>query len=280
MTEWLRRFGGALLSAMRGYSRHGDSQQAAAIAFRVLFALVPLAAFTVAVIDLVLPDDRREEVIEWVIDSLSGSTGLEESVRRAVSQGAAAASVAGLVALGTLVWAASGMMGAIRRAFQAIWEDESPRSFVRGKALDLAIVLGTGLVAIVAFGLSILVNAISELATEGGEALGLENVGGWFGTTAAAAASLALVFACLAALYRFVAPSPPPWEALWPGALVGAVGFQLATTVYGAYLARFNDLSVVYGSLGAVLGFLLVVWVGSLAMLVGAEVVAGWERAR
>jgi membrane protein len=61
-----------------------------------------------------------------------------------------------------------------------------------------------------------------------------------------------------------------------PGAAIGAIGFVLATTACGTHLARFGDLSAVYGSLGAVLGFLLVVWAGAIAMLFGAEIVAGW----
>jgi membrane protein len=276
VTDWLRRLRGALLAAVRGYSRHGASQQAAAIAFRMLFALVPLTAVSVAVVDLVLPESRREEAVEWVIERLSGSSGLEESVRRAITQGTTAASVAGLVALATLVWAATGMAGAIRRAFLSVWEHEPPRSFVRGKALDVAVVFGIGLVALIAFGLGIVVNAVAVLA-DALSATGFEHAAGWLNTTAAAATSLAVVFAAFAALYRFVAPARPPWEALWPGALVGAVGFQVATTVYGTYLSQFADLNVIYGSLGAVLGFLLVVWVGSIALLVGAEVVAGWE---
>jgi membrane protein len=66
-----------------------------------------------------------------------------------------------------------------------------------------------------------------------------------------------------------------PWEALWPGAAVGAIAFQASPNVYGIYLSHFGDLSVLYGSFGAVLGFLLVVWVGSIALLLGAEIVAG-----
>ena len=135
-TRWLRRFWSALRTAVRGYGSHADSQQAAAIAFRVLFSLVPLAALTVAVVDLVIPEERREEVVEWVIETLSGSTGLEESVRRALAQGTTTASVAGLVALVGLIWAASGMMGAIRRAFRAIWASAAPVSYLRGKTLD------------------------------------------------------------------------------------------------------------------------------------------------
>ena len=146
----------------------------------MLFSLVPLAALTVAIVDLVIPEEQREEVVEWVIDTLSGSTGLEESVRRALAQGTTAASVAGLVALAGLIWAASGMMGAIRRAFHAIWASDAPRSYVRGKTLDFAVVFGTGIVVIVAFGLGIVVDAVFDAGSDFGAAFGIEvRVAGW-----------------------------------------------------------------------------------------------------
>ncbi len=278
-TRWLRRFWSALRTAVLGYSRHADSQQAAAIAFRVLFSLVPLAALTVAVVDLVIPEDQREEVVDWVIDMLAGSTGLEESVRRALAQGTSTASVAGLVALAGLIWAASGMMGAIRRAFHAIWASVVPASFVRGKILDFVVVFGAGIVVIVAFGLGIVVDAVFDVGSDLRAAVGIESTGeSWLAAAAASAATLGLTFASFAGLYRLLPTTAPPWEALWPGASVGAVGFQLATTGYSFYLSRFGELSVIYGSLGALLGFLLVVWAGAIAMLFGAEIVAGWPE--
>ena len=45
----------------------------------------------------------------------------------------------------------------------------------------------------------------------------------------------------------------------------------------GWYLTQFGEFSVVYGSLGALLGFLLVIYAGVVAMLVGAELCAGWS---
>jgi uncharacterized BrkB/YihY/UPF0761 family membrane protein len=43
-------FGRAVLRAAGGYSRHATSQLAAAVSFRLLFSLVPLAAFVVSVV--------------------------------------------------------------------------------------------------------------------------------------------------------------------------------------------------------------------------------------
>lgn len=275
-TRWFHRFWTALFGAIRGYGRHGDGQPAAAIAFRVLFSLVPLVALAVAIADLLVPDARREDLVEWIIETLAGSTGLEESIRRALTQGAGVASVVGLVALGGLIWAASGMMGAIRRAFQTVWESEIRDSYLRGKIVDFAVVIGAGIVLTVGFGLGIVVDIVFEVGSEVGAAVGIARAGGWLAAAAASALTLGLIFACFAGLYRLLPMNAPPWEALWPGAGVGTIAFQVATTVYSIYLAHFGDLSVLYGSLGAVLGFLLVVWVGSIALLLGAEIVAGW----
>jgi membrane protein len=273
---WLGRFRVAVFSAIRGYSDHALSQQAAAIAFRVLFSLVPLAALFVSIADLAVPAGRRDEIIDWIVEKLSGTGALEDSVRRALTAGETTASVVGVVALIGLIWAASGMMSAIRRAFQTVWEGAARRSYVRGKLVDVLVVLGTGLAAIVAFGASIAVKSVVEVGSDVADALGVGGAGDVLSVTAAAVTTLVLTFGCFLALYRVVPPASPSWEALWPGAAVGAIGFQVATTAYGAYLARFGDLNVIYGSLGAVLGFLLVVWAGAIALLFGAEIAAGW----
>jgi membrane protein len=264
----------AISAAIRGYRVHGLPQQAAAISFRVLFSFVPLVALTVSVLHLMLPADVADRFASWLIGELAGAPELESSVDRAVVGGRATASVASVVALAALIWGASGVMGSIRFAFQTIWSTAHRRPYVRGKLLDVALVLGVGIVAIVGFGLGIVAEAIAQLGGDLGDALGLTRSGDRLGEVIGIGVSLALTLACLIALYLAVPPERPRWFALWPGAVVGAIGFELTTIAYGWYLTQFSDLAVVYGSLGALLGFLLVVYWGVVAMLLGAEIVA------
>ena len=252
------------------------SQQAAAISFRLLFSLVPLIALTVSMLHLLLPADVAEDFADWLVGDLGGAEHLEDSVGRATVGHRATSSAAGLVALGGLVWAASGLMGSIRIAFQSIWAEAPRRPYVRGKALDLVLVLVTGVVVVAAFGLSIVTEALAQLGGSLGDALGVTDVGNWLGDALGIVGSVALAFVACVVLYRFVPPVPPSKRALVIGATAGALGFEVATIAYGWYLARFGELSVVYGSLGALLGFLLVVYAGVVAMLVGAELCADW----
>ena len=53
-----------------------------------------------------------------------------------------------VISLVILLWAASGMMAAIRVAFRVIWENDRRRTYVQSKLLDFALVLGVGLLAV------------------------------------------------------------------------------------------------------------------------------------
>ena len=60
------------------YGRHQVSQHAAAIAYRVMFSLVPFVALVVSVADLVLPAGRREQFVDWVLRRLARERAREQ----------------------------------------------------------------------------------------------------------------------------------------------------------------------------------------------------------
>lgn len=146
------------------------------------------------------------------------------------------------------------------------------------KLLDFALVLGTGVLAVTAFGLALAVEVLGELGRDLSELVGAGTGGRVVSFAAEILASLAVTFAVFLLLYRTVPPVQPRLAALWPPALLGAAAFQIATAGYAFYLARWGDLTPIYGPLAAVLGFLLVVYVGVLVLLIGAELVAAWPE--
>jgi membrane protein len=267
--------GRAALGAMEGYTRHATSQFAAAISYRMLFSLVPLVSFLTAVADAVLPDKQQQSFARWLASIVPGNA-LDSSVQQAITGSRVAPTVAGLVSLVILLWAASGMMGAIRVAFRVIWENNLRRTFVESKLLDFVLVLGIGLVAVAALGTTLLVHVLAEIGRDLSDKLGGKGQGQVFAAISEVLASGAVTFGILVVLYRFVPPVRPRFRAVWPPALLATIGFHVVTAVYALYLDRFGDLSTLYGPLGAVLGFLLVVYVGVFVILIGAELVAAW----
>lgn len=268
--------GRAAGDAAAGYTRHATSQFAAAIAYRVLFSLVPLVSFVVAVADALLPDRQRDAIARWLASVVPGDA-LDASVREALTGSRVPPTIAGLVSLTVLLWAASSMMAALRVAFRVIWENDRRRGFVQSKLLDFVLVLGVGVLAVASLGATLVVHVLVELGRDLSRTLG----GGADGRILAAVTEVltsgAVTFAVLFLLYRFVPPIRPPRRAVWLPALLATIGYQAATAVYGLYLARFGDVTAVYGPLGAVLGFLLVVYCGVTVILLGAELVAAWR---
>jgi membrane protein len=273
---WAFHLARAIAQAASGYSRHALSALAAATAYRVLFSLVPLVAVLITLADLLLPDNLRTRLAMWAAGLIPGQTGMDESVDRALKATSVSTGVAGVIALGALLWTASGMMGSIRVGFRVIWEIGPGRPYARAKLLDFALVLATGIVAVAAFGLAIVVQVLAELGRQLATSLGANTGGSLVATIAQVVASVALTFLVLLLLHRTVPPEKPRLPAVWPAALLGAVAFNLTTSLYGVYLANFGSYTTIYGSLGALLGFLVVVYAGALVILIGAEVVAAW----
>ena len=61
---------------------------------------------------------------------------------------------------------------------------------------------------------------------------------------------------------------------IWPGALVAALGLELAKHGFAFYLGNFATYSVVYGSLWGVIALLTWVYLSANLLLFGAEVAA------
>jgi len=271
--ELLDRARAYVTAIMRAYGRHAGSQLSAAIAYRVLFSLVPFAALLLSILDVVLPPSSREQFVNWLFDEVPGDD-LESSIDRALAGSSASAPIVGLVALALLLWGASGMMASIRIAFRLIWEGEVGPTYVRSKLRDFALVAVAGVLVIGAFALSILVRVVAETGSELSDALGWTGGAAAFSSLTEIASSTLVVFAALLALYRFVPPVRTPVALLWPSAVAAAIAFELTVYGYAVYATRFASFNTIYGPIGAVLAFLLLVYLLAAIVLLGAETAA------
>ncbi|MEZ4521801.1 MAG: YihY/virulence factor BrkB family protein [Thermomicrobiales bacterium] len=87
-------------------------------------------------------------------------------------------------------------------------------------------------------------------------------------------------FMIFAALYRFIPAVKTSFDEIWPGALFAAVAFEIAKVGFSFYLRNFGNYNAIYGSLGAVIVFMLFIFVAANVLLMGAEVASEWPRVR
>jgi len=264
-----------LLQALGGFSAHKCAQMGAAISFWALFSIFPLVLSLVAVAGLFIDQQRVEEaIIDWVIGNVSVTPDGQEDIEQLLTGAVSGLGAIGLFGLIGLVWAASALMSAIRNGVDAAWDAHARRHYVRGKLLDLALVVGFG----VLFAASLTLTFVLRFLTDGGIVGGALGQAGW--ELGRVLVPMLISFVTFALVFRILPPVRTHLRDVWIGALASAVLFEIAKVGLGLYFRNFSDYSEVYGSLGAVISFLFFVYVGACILLVGAELAAAWPRVR
>jgi membrane protein len=273
------RLVGVAGSAGSRFFAAGCTQHAAGIAYRVLFSLAPLAIVLVSVFGLVLQDDDvREQVVDRVIEALPVDASGKEDVENAIETIATPTSAAGFVTLLVFLWAASGMMSALRRGLEAATGVAQGRPVARGKLVDLALVAGAAVLVLLSVGIGLVATLANELVAQLSAALGIEL--GTEGKAIALALPFLLWIVTSLLLYRFVPAAGLRLQDALAGAVVTAVILLAISLASDLVYAKTTDWSLIYGSLTILLVFLYSVYLYAGTLLLGAAVAAEWSQPR
>lgn len=187
----------------------------------------------------------------------------------------------GLVAilgLAVALWSASGYIAAFIRACNQIYDIEEGRPF--WKITPLRLGLTVMLMVLLAAG-AIAVTLTGDLAGAVGRTLGLDRtlVTVW---DVAKWPVLALIAAGLIMVLYWAAPNvrQPGVRWLTPGGLLAVVLWVLVSSGFALYVANFGSYNKTYGTLAAVVVFLIWLWLSNMALLFGAELDAELMRER
>ncbi len=259
---------------MARYGRLGGSQFAAAISYRALFSLIPLATFAGTVLAAVLQgnDAARQDMV----DAISSHFGLTATgagdLDKLVSAVPSPWSIAGLISLGLALWGATGVMSSLQKALAVVFDEGQTRSFVRGRLVSALLVLGVLGLMILAVGLSILEGVARKVSDGMQSALDWEPYGVSF--LFGVVVPFALTFAVLLVLMRVLPRARPSTPAAVIGAGAGAIGFQAIQFGLSWYLSGPADFSALYGSASAVFAFLFSIYLSASAVVVAAVLTA------
>jgi membrane protein len=185
-----------------------------------------------------------------------------EQMMRLATGKAGGLSAAFVVSLLLSLWSASAGMKSLFDGLNTAYDETEKRNYVYRVALTYGFT--AALIAFMALVSGILVAAPLAL-----EFLGLRS--GWL-----IAARWPLVYAVAASaftiLYRF-GPSrrPANWRWLLPGGCGAAFLWMAGSAGFSWYLNNVAQLNATYGSLGAVIGFMLWIWFSVMVVLAGAE---------
>jgi membrane protein len=257
------------------------SHMAAAISYYVLFSIVPLTIFAVSIFGFVVTDSGlRDRVTNELVNTLpvekgAGGSGqsLVADTLHGVSKVSAPLSILGLAAL---AWSSSTMFAAVRRSLDIVWRVEVRRPFVQQKLVDFGMLVGLGLIVLLSLGATGLLQAARARSATFLGPLSENTALVWAAVSFALPAVLS--FLAFLGVYRFVPDAPVRLRDVWPGALLATVLFEALKNVFAFYVRHFNNYDVVYGSLGAIMIFLLWTYLASNILLLGAEMAVEYPR--
>ncbi len=261
----VRRLPVYLWQALRNFFRDGVvGTEAAGLAFYLVFSLFPLILLlAVGIGRLVGPAVAQEQILNALRLFLPPGIiePLQANFREAINQSGSF----GLVAIGGLVWAGLGLFTDLTRSLDRVFSVPAGRSMWRQRFMaSLMTLILTVLVAA-----SFLTAGVLRLVS----ALLLERPSVWV-SAAIYFLPLGLNMVIFALLFRYVPARYVYWDAVWPAAIFGAIGWELTRIGFGWYLANLARYQFVYGSIAAVIVMLLWAYLTMSVFLLSAELCA------
>ena len=275
-----RSWWSTLKRSYRRLKENGLTDWAASLTYYALLALFPALIVVVALIGVFGQYPKTTNALLDIVDRIAPKSTvrtLRDPIEGVVRSKGGAGALLGVGLLGAL-WSASGYIGAFIRASNVIYGVKEGRRFWKLRPLQLLVTLG-GVVTVTLVAIAIVMTG--GLAEAVGNQIGVGDTAVTVWSFAKWPVLAALVIVGISTLY-YLSPNVRVRGFRWvtPGALLAVVVWVVASIGFGIYVSNFGSYNKTYGSLGAIVIFLVWLWISNLAILLGAQFDAELERSR
>lgn len=258
---------------------------AGGIAFNIMLAAIPFFLLLVAGLAYLLgqsPVASLEEVSLLVERLLPpGLNPGELAIRRVLGDVIAARGSLGLYSAIGFIWFSTRLFGSLRSVLADVFDLESERGIVEGKLFDIKVtVISTILVAAYTVLSTYLAFATSRGIAILGELGVRRDLMGQLEYTLGRLIAFAVVSVMFFLLYKTLPNRRVRWQMALVAALFTAVLFEVARSLFTAYVERFNPGSLYSGTLYVIVTVVFWVYYASLLFILGGEVAQVYELRR
>jgi membrane protein len=273
-----RAWTSVLRRTLSEFSEDNLTDWAAALTYYGIVALFPALIVLVSILGLI-GTSATKPLLDNLGDFAPGPAHeIISNALHGLTESRGSAGILFVVGLAGALWSAAGYIGAFIRASNQIWDVEEGRPIWQIVPLRLfvtfvmLILLAGSAVAVVVTGP--LADKVGKLIGIGGAAVTVWDIAKW--------PVLVLVVSVMFSILYYASPNvrQPGFRWVTPGGLVAVVAWMLASAAFGLYVANFGSYNKTYGSLGAVIIFLVWLWLSNVAILFGAELNAEIARGR
>ena len=267
------------LAAWRGVVElfNGDDlTHAASIAYHALLTLFPFLLLVISLLGSITADEGdRTAVLTFVFRYFPTRLDFITTQLDAFRETRLKVGVLGGLAL---IWASLGVFGAVTSAVNEAWGVEKQRSFLKHRLVSFLMLVAAGGVMILAL------LAVSAIQVAGAS---------WFGVMLSRFTWLntlqGLTFRYLATIllilgvglvFYFIPNAKTRFRDVWVGAIFTGILWRLAFDGFSWYIGNNSRLTMIHGSIAAVVVFLLWIYVCAIILMYGVEFTAAYARLR
>jgi membrane protein len=248
------------------------NQAAAGLAYFVIFSLFPLLLVFISAGSFFLSSEEVYlKVTQLVQQNVPGSyEWIDENLRHVLEQRGAV----GILGIATLLWAASGGFMSLAYNINLAWLEAPKRNFFQRRLIGLEMIAGLSGLFVLSLIADSLINVLHILDLPFASFLDL-GLWKWVSNLF----SWVVIFALFFALYYWVPTVNVRARAASTGALLSSFAWKIATALFALYIrSGFGRYELVYGSLGALVAFLFLVYILATITLFGAHLTSAIDR--
>jgi membrane protein len=266
-----------LQTAIQTFTDKQAGQASAGLAYYTFFSIFPLMLVFIAGGSYFLDSHQVfSTVTQFIQQALPIS---RQIINENLEEILEARGAAGIVSLLILLWSASGMFTNLAYNINLAWPRARRRNFFQSRMVGLWMIVGLiGLIAL-SIALSWMSARLPFINFDNGSPANL-----LFLRILSALGSWLMIFLVFLTLYRWIPTLRIRWRSTFWAALIASLAWKGVTTGFSWYLgSSFGQYQLVYGSLGAIVAFLFLIYIISWITLFGAHLSAAienWESDR
>jgi membrane protein len=249
-----------LFALAREIGKDDISNSAASVSYYAFLSLFPLLLSLLAIFGLFFPSQSiLQQIINLVGNFLPGSRGiLENNFNDVIGFGGAF----GILGILGLLWSGIGVFSAISHAINKAWDIEYLHPFYIRKPREFIILFVSGILFLLSLGATTVLSQIGKLDFP---------LTGTIVSIGTAMIAFLFSLTVITVIHKFATITVVSWRHVWPGAILSAVAFEIAKTLFVFYLNNFNRYDIIYGSLASVIVLLVWIYFSAFILLLGAE---------
>jgi membrane protein len=260
------------LDALKRFNEDHCFLLSSGIAFALLFCLIPLLLLVLALIGTYLFSDQ--EVLNRISEYLKDMfPSLDPRIRKSILETVHDRRIVGILGLGGLLWTSTWVFSSLSSALNIIFRVKRERSLLRGRAVDLFMLVLAGTLLLTSMALSSVITLFQGYLFK----FPLD-IGFLFRPILKYLIPFFLTFCMFFLIYK-IAPNKKIHSGIaLKATFVASILWEVAKQLFGWYILHLGRFSVIYGSLATLAIFLLWVYYTSAIFLLGGEIASLLEQ--